>query len=340
MKKKLVSLALAASMAATMLTGCGSEFDGTQVVAEVGEEQIPAAVANFYARYQQSQYETYYSSYLGGDDMWATEVDTGVTYEDNVKESVMEAIHTLYVLELHAEEYGVELSEDEKAAITEAAEAFTESNGIDAIEAISGDQATVEEVLSLITIQNKMYTAMVADVDREVSDSEAAQKKMEYVWFSFSKTEDDGSTVSLTDDEKEALKADAEAFAEAAASEEDFTGFAEEKGYESISLTFDLSSTVPNSLLIAAADLCEEGEITDVIEGDDGYYVAKLISSFDEEATETKKEEIIYERESEQYETLCSEWMEETPITVNEDVWATVDFDSLGITIKDTETEE
>ncbi|MFQ9345301.1 MAG: hypothetical protein ACLR2O_06650 [Coprococcus sp.] len=40
------------------------------VVVKAGDEEITAGVANFYARYTQAQYETYFASYFGGDDMW------------------------------------------------------------------------------------------------------------------------------------------------------------------------------------------------------------------------------------------------------------------------------
>ena len=68
MKKRALILALAGIMAAS-LTGCGSLKDDA-VVVKAGDEEITAGVANFYARYTQAQYETYFASYFGGDDMW------------------------------------------------------------------------------------------------------------------------------------------------------------------------------------------------------------------------------------------------------------------------------
>ena len=67
-EKRALILALAGIMAAS-LTGCGSLKDDA-VVVKAGDEEITAGVANFYARYAQAQYETYFASYFGGDDMW------------------------------------------------------------------------------------------------------------------------------------------------------------------------------------------------------------------------------------------------------------------------------
>ena len=57
-------LTVAGALALTSLTGCTS-FDNDDAVATVGKEEIPAGVANFYARMQQAQYETYYAPMMG-----------------------------------------------------------------------------------------------------------------------------------------------------------------------------------------------------------------------------------------------------------------------------------
>lgn len=68
MKKKALILFMTGMLATTSLTGCGS-WNGDDVALTVGKEEISADVANFYARYTQATYETYYSAYLG-EDMW------------------------------------------------------------------------------------------------------------------------------------------------------------------------------------------------------------------------------------------------------------------------------
>ena len=67
--------------------------------------------------------------------------------------------------------------------ISEAAKAFDEANGLEEKEAVSGTTENVERMLTLVTIQEKMQKAMVADVDTEVSDEEAAQKSMQSVSY-------------------------------------------------------------------------------------------------------------------------------------------------------------
>lgn len=48
----------------------------------------------------------------------------------------------------------------------------------------------MQKVLELFTIQQKVQTEMLKDVDRNVSDEEAAQKALQYVAFTYSDTEE------------------------------------------------------------------------------------------------------------------------------------------------------
>lgn len=335
--KKAVVLVTTAAMASAFVTGCG-KFDAAEVVATVGDSEITADVANFYARYQQAQYETYYASYLG-EDMWEQEETDGKTYEDTVKAGILESLEELYILEDHMKDYEVELSEEEQKAIKKAAETFFEDNGLEEKKAVSGEVETVERYLTLLTIQNKMSEKMVADVDREVSDDEAAQKSMDYVTFSFNTTNEAGESVALTEDEKKELKKSAQEFADGAGEAKDFKAYAEEKGFEASTVTFDAEKTSPNADLIAAADALKEGAVTDLIETDNGYYVGKVTSLLDREATDAKKETIINERESELYQKTVKEWKENTKIKEHKNVWDKISFVKQGVTIKTVDEE-
>lgn len=344
MKKRLAGLVLAAAMTATALTGCSS-FDGDAVVMEIGDTKVPASVANFYARYQQSLYETYYTSFMGSD-MWEGEAEEGKTYEESVKESILDNLQRFYVMDMHKEEYGVSLTEDDQKAIDSAVSKFTEANTLENKELVSGDDETVKKFLELITINNKVSEAIGDTVDTEVSDEEAAQKSMQYVYFSFSTTDEEGNSKEMTDEEKEKLLADAQAFREGALTAEDFAGYAEGLGYTASTQTFDAESNMLDEAVIQAADALGEGEVSEVTEASGGYYVMKLTSLLDREATDAKKETIVSERKQEAVTKACDAWLEEEKVTVHEDVWKTISFVKQGVTVKDTtsggaeETEE
>lgn len=339
MKKRLAVLALAGAMAVTSLTGCsGGELENSEVALTVNGDEVTADIANFYARYTQAQYETYYLAYYG-EDMWGSTKDD-TSYQYAVKETTADALADMYLMEDHMAEYSVELTDEDKAAIEKAVEDFAEVNSAEALEKVSGSDATVERLLTLLTIQVKMTNEIYKTVDLEVSDEEAAQMKMSYVVFPFTETDEEGTTRNLTDDEMAALKEDAEGFAEGAKEAEDFAALTTDAGYEALEATFDAeeTQTLPVELVEAAAAL-KEGETTALVESDNGYYVARLVSEFDAAATETEKENIRSERKSAKLEEVLAAWREEAEIKIDEKVWQKIDFDALSISMEVDETE-
>ena len=153
-RKRVMIMAAAGLIAVSSLAGCSRSMNNDAVVAEVGEDKIVLGVANFYARMQQAQYETYYAGMMGttGEAMWTQEVEEGKTYEDTTKESTLKTIEDMYLLKQHAADYQVELTDDDKKAIKKAAEAFVEDNTLEDKEVVSGYEKYVKTFLELATI--------------------------------------------------------------------------------------------------------------------------------------------------------------------------------------------
>lgn len=288
MKKRALILALAGIMAAS-LTGCGSLKDDA-VVVKAGDEEITAGVANFYARYTQAQYETYFASYFGGDDMWTKNASDGKTYEESIKETLLDDLKNMALLEKHMKDYDVKLTKADKKAINNAAEEFDKANSQKKKDKVSGSEENVKRVMTLMVIEQKMRSAIVAEANVNVTDEEAVQKHMQYVEFDYTTSSDS------SDDEKKQVKEKAAAFAEGAKTAEDFASYATEQGTEAKDATFDSDSVSPSKEVVKAADKLGEGELTGVVESDTACYVAKVTSLNDEAATETKKQSLLTEK--------------------------------------------
>ena len=138
MKKRLFALALAGVLAAVTLTGCGS-LKGDETVATVDDTKIDADLANFFARYTQATYETYYSAYLG-EDMWNSDASDGETYEESVKSSVLKSLEDMILLEKHMEDYDVSITDEDKAMIKETTQQFLNDNSLDDKNLVSGNE--------------------------------------------------------------------------------------------------------------------------------------------------------------------------------------------------------
>lgn len=336
MKKRLFALALAGVLAAVTLTGCGS-LKGDETVATVDDTKIDADLANFFARYTQATYETYYSAYLG-EDMWNSDASDGETYEESVKSSVLKSLEDMILLEKHMEDYDVSITDEDKAMIKETTQQFLNDNSLDDKNLVSGNEKTVNRALTLMAVQQKMRTAIQAGADTEVSDEEAAQKSMDYVFISYQTKDDSGNSKDVSDDEKAQLKSQAEAIASGLKEGGDLNALAEEQGATVQTLTFDKDTTSPDEDLIKAADALGEGESTDVIETEKGCYVAKVTSLLDRTATDSKKSQIVQERQTKLYDDTVKKWRKKADIKVHKGVWEKVSFQKVSVKMK-TETQ-
>ena len=336
MKKRLFALALAGVLAAATLTGCGS-LKGDETVATVDDTKIDADLANFFARYTQATYETYYSAYMG-EDMWNSDASDGETYEESVKSSVLKSLEDMILLEKHMEDYDVSITDEDKAMIKETTQQFLNDNSLDDKNLVSGNEKTVNRALTLMAVQQKMRTAIQAGADTEVSDEEAAQKSMDYVFISYQTKDDSGNSKDVSDDEKAQLKSQAEAIASGLKEGGDLNTLAEEQGATVQTLTFDKDTTSPDEDLIKAADALGEGESTDVIETEKGCYVAKVTSLLDRTATDSKKSQIVQERQTKLYDDTVKKWGKKADIKVHKSVWKKVSFQKVSVKMK-TETQ-
>ena len=357
LRKRIIALAAVAALAMTTFVGCGS-VDNKEIVATVGDSQITAGMANFYARYQQPSFEEYYVSYqdyyqqqMYGSVVqetvmdWSVEQEEGVTLEDTYKDDVMTSLQNLYIMEDHMKDYDVELTKDELSAIEKAAKAFLKANPADAKEKISAEKETVVEFLKLMTISVKVEEAIKATVDTNVADEDAAQKRIRYVSFATTKTDENSQTVEMTKKEIKAVKKDAKAFLADAKANGSLEAYATEKEATSNTATYgkdyadDQTATLPKEVFDAAEKL-EENGFAKLIETDSAFYVVQLESKFDEEATTAEKESIVEERKSETVTETIEKWRKDAKIKVNDKVWDKISMHDIQVTEKKEEAEE
>ncbi|MCI9136977.1 MAG: peptidyl-prolyl cis-trans isomerase [Lachnospiraceae bacterium] len=340
-KKRLVPLLLAAVVGAAALTGCGSTIDGEKTGATLNGEKISLGFMNFMARYQQAVYDGQFSA-MFGTGMWSQDLfNDGTDMETSVKKNVTENIEILYLLEDHMEDYKVEITEEEQQKIKETAEKFMEDNTDAAIKQMGAAQEYVEQMLRLNTIQAKMRKAMDAEVDTKVSDEEAAQKTISYLEVkNNSTTDDEGKEKEYTEEEKAELKKKLETFASGlkVSSAEEFKEAAEKESYTVSQKSYGDDEESLDKALLEAANKLKEGEISKVVTGDSSYFLVRMDSTFDKEATEKKKDEIVEQRKNDHYKEVCDSYKKDVKYKVNEKEWAKVTFEDL-FTIKQAESE-
>ena len=301
------------------------------------------------------------------------------TVGENLKEDALTSIEQAFLMRQHASEYDVALTDEEVQGAKDAAAAFVEDNDAETLTKLGVTQEDIEDVMQVYAIQSKMYDPMIADVDTEVSDEEAQQSSISYVQVSTEGTETDenGETVELTDEEKAEKKEIAQTFldrlnasedpatadfsdlrteindelnaqrrAEEAAADtaEDGTDAAED-GTDEIYLTasettFGADDEDLDEALKEAAQTLSDGQVyAEVIEGENAYYVVRMNSVLDREATDSQKETIVQERQAEAYSNQLDTWVEESDISVKR-AWnklEVTDYDLYTMTVDTSE---
>lgn len=320
--KKLAALLLTGALCLSALTGCGANPEDT--IATLGEEKVTFGVANFLLKYQKASVDDMYAMYGM---TWDTDLyGNGTTLEEDFKDSAMQLLHDLYTLKNHMSDYGVEITAEDEAAIKETATAFLEANSEEAIEELGATQELVEEVLTLYTIQAKMYDAIIADTNREVSAEEANMRGYSLVTINIDGTYDESyNYVEYTEAEVAVLRESAERMSELLLGKS-LEAAAEELGFEVTTGAYAKDDETLDADLLAVMDELKEGDVSKMIETESALYFVRIDADTDEVATEGNRQSIIAEREAALYEEVLTGWQENDGWTVDEAVLDKIDF--------------
>lgn len=341
MKKRLMALLLSGVLAVSMFAGCGVKMDKTAVVATDGTTDITLGLANFATRFTQAQYDDFYVAYFG-ESVWDTDMyGYGTTNEDDLKASVMESLYAMYALQNHMADYGVEITSDDAAAISAAAENFISANSAEAVEALGAEREYVETYLTLLTVQSRMYNEIIKDADTNVSDEEAQTSAYSQVYVSKTSYKDaEGNTVEYTEEELATLAETVAAFA-ADAKVNGLAAAAETYGYSVTTGTYNATSSVLAEVEQALDAMTEDGQVSSLIELENAYYVVQMDAVVDAEATEENRQSIISERQTALYTEVVDAYLAEMNWELDQKLWAKISFDNLfTVYLRETETEE
>lgn len=263
--KKAVVFGLSACLMLGSLSGCSkkeAEFDPEAAAITVNGDEISAGLVKFATHYTQALTEDLYKNYMGVSDPMSQDLyGNGSTMGDMIKSQTVTTLENMVLAEQKMEEYGVELTDDEKSTISETAKKFLDDNGEEVLDKMGATQETVERYLTLRLIQNKMEPAMSADVDTEVSDDEAAQRKVQYAMF---RAETEAESESETEIGSEA---ESETGSEAATEVIEETTLVETEGATEVSAAAENSTDAAAAKAEAATEAATEAE-TAVLTGE------------------------------------------------------------------------
>lgn len=332
--KNMLAAALAAVLAVSVLAGCGSAVKpadyATTVVATLGDEKIYLDEANFYLRSDQYYNEMMYTYVYGTADIWNMQVQAGVTLADNLRESTMTVLRQTYILCSHAEELGISLSDADMAKVEDTVDRSLEQSDSALLEIINMDRDRMIEVVARNALANRVWEAVVAEADTNISDEEARCVSASYVKVTEPAAEDETKAEGEEETETKPAKVTAQEIYDAVRGGSTLQEAASAQSLTAATNTYFTGDTFEEGTLGARALSMEEGaaELFQ-IEGD-GWYVMVLNSAMDETATASKKESMIQERQAEVFNARYAQWQEASPeFVVDEKVWKAVPFNTI-----------
>lgn len=293
----------------------------------IGDTQVDYREGMVYLNAVQEDYEQYY-----GSDIWKYAVDSqGNTMGKVIKNQTLEQIIYIKVVCQKADELGIVLSEEELQQVDrQTAEYMQKIQGSDLL--LHGVNADiVRRIYSDNLLARKTFEVTTLNVDTDIPDSAAAQHSFQTIAIRNFKIDSSGNRVSYEGEEQEELKARVESLRQQAVETGDFYKLASANTEDSTMLEVtggvgDFPESYESTVLAL-----KTGEVSEVIETEDYFYIFYCVTDFDIDATLEKKEEIIAGRQEEEFQTRYKEWRGTTHIEVNEEVWEALDFDMESV---------
>ena len=226
--------------------------------------------------------------------------DDASDVEKYIKDVSIDEITRVYCMVSIAQEKEISLTDDESKAVEDAAQEYYKSLSDDEKDFMGVGKSDVESAYENYALAQKLYNSLIKDVDTEVSDDDARVIHIQKIFVTGQESAD---TVK-----------------QKIAAGEDFATIATSLSEDSQTDLYVAKGTLPEKVEQAAFDL-NDGQISDMIQTDDGYYFIKCISKMDQEKTDQNKVNILQQREQDQFNEDYDGFVNDAQFELNSDLW-------------------
>ena len=227
--------------------------------------------------------------------------------KDYVKNITMQELTQVISMDQLAKSRELELSEEEKNRMAQAAEEYFASLTEEEKDYMGVSESDIQDYYEHYALAQKLYTSLTGAVNEEVSDDEARVMELMQIYVS------------------DSTKAD-EVAARLAAGE-DFASVANNYN-EAGSIQITASRDDLPAEVSATAFQMDNDQMSGKIEAENGFYFIKCLNKYNQELTEANKTNIVEKREKEAVDDVYNEYTESLTSSINEKVWNALELET------------
>ena len=305
---KKIGIGLAACLAACSLGGCKGVVLSTSLTDHIllsgtktrlSLEECSLVFLDF-----QTRYNLYYEN-LGETDFWKEEAGES-DFSDYLRDGrIKEELCTLVLLNDMASDLGVELTDEDRAACQTAAADYYGSLSNAEKEYVQADETQAASLYEKYRIAQKTIDLLSADINTEVSDNDKRVMVLQLI-------------ASPSREEIESAK-------ERISSGEDFESVAKEISRFS-QVEYQVSRGTLNPLLEETAIYMSDGDVSDIIQTEENYYLIRCVDDFDEELSAANESNVLGKLRYAAWSQSFVEYAKEHPVAVSEEIWDNLHF--------------
>lgn len=281
-----------------LLSGCGTGSALTSGKTSERGYSLPEIMV--IAMTEKNRYEEVYTEQI-----WNVALEGEDSFEQYLTGEIRAFMEQMKIMTLLAEERGISLSTQERAAMNEAAGVYFDSLTEADIEYMGVTREDVRAVYEDYCLAEKLVEALAEGINLEVSDNEA-----KVIHFQQAQAADRQTAEQL--------------IADASQERADFASCARALGLTVTERTLGRMEEV--QVFENAAFALVTGQLSGVIELDGAYYVLKCTNDYDEEATAARKQIIFEERKKKAFQEQYDSFSENITLSYTEEPWETLDL--------------
>lgn len=261
-----------------------------------------------------------------GSDIWKASRN-GISIEEDLEEEVMARLTKIKLMNLLAVSYNVSLNDEDMDKVNAATNEYWDSLSEADIKAMGNvSKKKIKAIYKEYATAYKLYDSLVADVNPEISDDEARTIIVKEIFIdTTNRTLEDGTVVTLTDQERADKKSYAESILARLNAGEEFDALAVECSDRELENLYyvkgQMDSMIENSVFALAGE-----QYSNVLAGSDGYYIVYCVNPFSREGTEDAKKRIVDQRKKEIFDSVYDSFAESKEVYTNDKLYGKIHF--------------